>query len=271
MRRRCLPLALAGWLLLAAASGFGQSRAAGTSVPRSQYSPMAAAQAQGRAQPQPDTWYSFLLKQFNPNNLDYGTWMEERRRAFLEATVKNPYFLYSFWLTVCTLLVMSAYAKLSMDGRRERFVTEEMMTDLYNHDLHSRAAAREAIEKYNGHIERCNRVIEAAEGGQPITGSGSESEQLKAKLQQAATDLKAMTEDRGRLKRELEQKSFVVTDLTVRLRALEDALSGDGRASRDAVANPPAPPSNSEYVKLIDSLQQQLYAEREKNKHLKGA
>ena len=63
----------------------------------------------------------------------------------------------------------------------------------------------------------------------------------------------------------------MVTDLTVRLRALEDALSGDGRASRDAVANPPAPPSNSEYVKLIDSLQQQLYAEREKNKHLKGA
>ena len=30
-------------------------------------------------------------------------------------------------------------------------------------------------------------------------------------------------------------------------------------------------PDLVEYVKLIDSLQQQLYAEREKNKHLKGA
>jgi hypothetical protein len=113
-------------------------------------------------------------------------------------------------------------------------------------------------------------VIEA-EGGQPITGSGSESEQLKAKLQQAATDLKAMTEDRDRLKRELDQKSFVVTDLTVRLHALEAALGGDGKAPRHAALNPSSPNSNSEYVKLIDSLQQQLYAEREKNKHLKGA
>ena len=31
------------------------------------------------------------------------------------------------------------------------------------------------------------------------------------------------------------------------------------------------PASNAEYMKLINSLQQQLYAERDKNKHLKGA
>ena len=27
------------------------------------------------------TWYEFLLKQFNPDNFDYGTWMEQRREA----------------------------------------------------------------------------------------------------------------------------------------------------------------------------------------------
>jgi hypothetical protein len=85
---------------------------------------MAAAQAQGRASQPPDTWYDFVLKQFNPNNLDYSRWMEERRRAFLEATVSNPYFSYGFWLTLWSLLVMSAYAKLWIDRRRERFVTE---------------------------------------------------------------------------------------------------------------------------------------------------
>jgi hypothetical protein len=39
-----------------------------------------------------DTWYEFLLKQFNPDDLDYGKWMEQHRRAFLDASVRNPYF-----------------------------------------------------------------------------------------------------------------------------------------------------------------------------------
>ena len=71
-----------------------------------------AAQAQGRTHQPPDTWYDFLLRQFNPNDVDYGKWMEERRRVFLEASAKNPYFPYSFWLTLWSLLVMVAYAKL---------------------------------------------------------------------------------------------------------------------------------------------------------------
>jgi hypothetical protein len=55
------------------------------------------AQAQGQHQPPParplyqrrDTWYEFLLKQFNPDNFDYGDWMEERRQVFLGASVRN--------------------------------------------------------------------------------------------------------------------------------------------------------------------------------------
>jgi hypothetical protein len=55
---------------------------------------------------------------------------------------------YSFWLTIWSLLVMIAYAKLRIYRRRERYLTEEMLTDLHNHDLHSRQAGREAIDKY---------------------------------------------------------------------------------------------------------------------------
>ena len=42
------------------------------------------------------------------------------------------------------------------------WITAEMMTDLYNHDQYSRDVAGQAIQKYNEHIERCNRAIEAA-------------------------------------------------------------------------------------------------------------
>ena len=54
-----------------------------------------------------DTWYEFLLKQFNPNNFDYGTWIEERRQVFLEESVRNPYFKYSFGTTIALLIMAS--------------------------------------------------------------------------------------------------------------------------------------------------------------------
>ena len=269
MKTRSIGLAMTCTVLLAAPSAFGQDRPSANQIPRSQYSPMAAARAQGPAA-EPESWYDFLLKQFNPNNLDYGRWMEQRRRAFLEATARNPYFSYSFWLTLWSLLVMSAYAKLWIDRRRERFVTEEMMTDLYNHDLHSREAAKEAIERHNSHIERCNRVIERAESGQANGGIDSDAGRRQAEAQQAATELKAIRDDRDKLQRELEGKTLLIAEMSLRMDTLSDAMNGNGKASQVAGATS-SPASNSEYVKLINSLQEQLHAERERNKRLKGA
>jgi small-conductance mechanosensitive channel len=231
---------------------------------------MAAAQAQGRTQQPPDTWYEFLLKQFNLSDIDYGRWMEERRRAFLEATVRNPYFPYSFWLTLWSLFVMGAYNKLRLDRRRERYLTEEMLTDLYNQDLYSRQAARDAIAKYNNHIEHCNRAIEAGTG-HGISSSTSENDDLNAKLKKAADNLEAVTSERDRLSEELKQRSAVVTDLSLQLQALSEKIEGIGAGHAVGPAGLPSPTTNAEYMKLVNSLQQQLFAEREKNKRLKGA
>ena len=264
-----LPATIA-WLSLAVCSSFAQDRPPASSVPRSQYSPMAAAQAQGHTQQPPDSWYDFLLKQFNPTDVDYGKWMEERRRVFLEASAKNPYFPYSFWLTLWSLFVMVAYAKLRIDRRRERYLTEEMLTDLYNQDLYSRQAAKDAIAKYNNHVEHCNRAIEAG-SGQTISGSTSENDDLKAKLKKAADDLRAVTSEKEQLSEELQRRSAVVTDLSLQLQALSEKIDGIGDAHAVSQAGLPLPASNSEYMKLVNSLQQQLLAEREKNRRLKGA
>jgi hypothetical protein len=258
------------WLLLMVCASFAQDRPSGSSVPRRQYSPMAAAHAQGHTQQPPDTWYEFLLKQFNPSDIDYGKWMEERRRVFLEATVRNPYFPYSFWLTIWSLFVMVAYNKLRLDRRRERYLTEEMLTDLYNQDLCSRQAAREAIARYNNHVEHCNRAIEAGTG-QGISGSTSENDDLMGKLKKAADDLRATTAERDRLAEELKQRSAVVTDLSLQLQALSEKIDGIGAGHAVGPAGLPLPATNAEYMKLVNSLQQQLFAEREKNKRLKGA
>jgi len=272
MRARRIELAVTcALLLLAVTSGFGQSPPPASSVPRTQHSPLAAAQAQGHAPEPPDSWYDFLLKQFNPNNLDYGRWTDQRRRAFLEATARNPDFMYSFWLTLWSLLVMSAYAKLWIDRRRERFVTTEMMTDLYNHDQYSRQTAKEAIEKYNVHIEHCNRVVERVASGMAPSANGSDAGRDHAEAQQMATELKLTRDDRDRLQRELEAKTQVIAEMSLRMDALADTIKANGRSSHaPREASSPAGP-NSDYVKVINSLQEQLHAERERNKRVKGA
>jgi hypothetical protein len=237
--------------------------------PRSQYSPMAAQRYQ-----QPDTWYDFLLKQFNPHNYDYGTWVERRRKAFLEATVKDPHFDYSLGITVALLFVLLAFAKLWIDRNRERWVTSEMMTDIYNHDLYSREVAREAIEKYNRHIEWCNRVTEAQETGQPMPGSVTEVSELRTKLQEIADKLGTVSKERDKLAADLVEKTRLVTDLSLRLDGLSKKANENGDSTPAAHASAVSAGEDSDTARLmrhINSLQQQLYAERKKNERLKGA
>jgi len=235
-----------------------------------------AATPQGPRPPyQPrETWYEFLVRQFNSSNFDYGAWIEERKQAFLAATVQTPYFWYSLAVTTLLLFVILAYTKLHLDHRRSMWVTAEMMADLYNHDLRSREVAREAIEKYNAHIEQCNRAIEAGDsaGGRPGWGDTGSSA-LRAELQRVAAQLEATTQDRNKLQEELTQKSLVVADLSMRLDALSKKVNGssDRGAAASANTSPDRSGDGSRFVGHINRLQEELYAERQKNKRLKGA
>ncbi len=160
---------------------------------------------------------------------------------------------------------MAAYAKLWIDRRRERFVTEEMMTDLYNHDLYSRGAAKEAIEKYNQHIERCNRVIEAAESGQSVPGTSSEIEEMRQRLQQLGAELATTVAERDKAKEQLEHKSALIAEMSLRIDGLAKKGNGDVAQQVDVHG------SSQELIAHINRLQQELYAERRKNQRLKGA
>ncbi len=232
--------------------------------------------AQSPRQPYPnrDTWYEFLLKKCNPSDFNYGAWLEQRRRVFLEATVKEPHFWYSLSVTAGVLMLMATYAKLSLDHRRSMRITEEMMADIYSHDLLSRQAAAEAIEKYNQHIEQCNRAIEASEGGDARPGWGeTQLDSLKAELQRVASQLEATTQERNKLQEELRQKSQVVADLSTRLDALSKKVNGPRGVDSGGgeAASTGANGNNAQVVGQINRLQEELYAERQKNKRLKGA
>ena len=239
---------------------------------------LAAPRVSGQSPRQPrngaDTWYEFLLKQFNPHNFDYGAWLEKQREAFLEATVKEPHFRYSLSVTTGMLILMVAYAKLYLDHRRSMRVTAEMMADVYSHDLLSRQAATEAVEKYNQHIEQCNRAIEASEAGDARPGWGETlTDSLKEELRRVAGQLEATTQDRNKLQEELRQKSLIVADLSIRFDALSKKVNGPRDTGSGATEPMPTGPhgDGGRFVGQINRLQEELYAERQKNKRLKGA
>lgn len=214
-----------------------------------------------------DTWYEFLLKQFNPKNFDYGTWMEERRQVFLDESVRNPYFKYSLGTTIALLVLAMLYTKQWIDHCRAMWITAEMMTDLYNHDAYSRGVAREAIQKYNDHIERCNRAIEAADHGMSIPGADSDANNLRGVLDSVTDERDSYKRERDLAKRDLQEKEKLIAEMSLRL----DALARKADPKPSATGSVDMSAADPKVVQLINNLQEQLYAERRENRRLKGA
>ena len=211
------------------------------------------------------SWVDVALEQFNPDDLDYGAWMEQRRQAFMDAKVRNPYFHYSLWSTVGLLLMFVACAKLWIDNRRILWVTAEQMADLYNQDVLSRAAAHEAIKKYNDHIEDCNRAIEMGESGK------SNGFQIAPT---AEGELRRLEEELGKAHAEISRLQLENTTTRQTLAALSlriDGNGGSGHEGNGAIGGPDLSQADAKLVSHINRLQEELYAERKKTKRLQGA
>jgi len=264
--RSVIVCALLGVFVLVAASCSPRTAPLSEPLPPRNRADVAALRAQSPYQHQ-DTWYEFMLKQFNPDNVDYGHWVEQERRKLFDLFLKNPYFLYGFSITVALLLAATACAKQWVDHRHAMWITAEMMADLYNQDAYSRQIAQEAIERFNKHIERCNRVIEQGETNAGAAAGNSETEQLRTELMRVAEERDRAIRDRDVAREELRRKSEILADMSVRL---ESAGSKGGPHSASQTAADPRP-ADVKLVNHINNLQEQLYAERKGNRRLRGA
>jgi len=141
------------------------------------------------------------------------------------------------------------------------------MADVYNQDAYSRGVAQEATKRYNSHIERCNRAIEAAEHGETLSGVDAEVEQLRGELLRVAGERDTATRERDVAREELQKKSEILADMSVRLEVLATKSGATGIASHPAEVRTADP----KLVTHINNLQEQLYAERHNNRRLKGA
>ena len=220
-----------------------------------------------------ETWYDFFLKRINATGTDYGRLIEERRQALLDATTNQPQFWYSLSITVAFFLLALFCAKLIRDNRRILRVTEEIVKDVQTHDLHSRQAAKDAVDRYNQHIEECNRAFEMPEGAERRPGWGdTQTESFKAELQRVTAQLETTTQERNKLQEELRQKSVIVSDLSLRLDALSKKVNGTVRSNgTEGPGSPNGKENGAVVVDHINHLQEELYAERQKNRRLKGS
>ena len=204
-----------------------------------------------------ETWYERALRHINPNDTDWGTIWEQHKREFLNH-IGNPYFQYGLGSTAAIVWLSVVLFAQHVSHRRAQELAVQSMADIRRHDEYARQAAREAIRRYNEHIESCNRVIEAAESGAAKWMSSAEVEALQSEAQHARSEAGALREETKRLREEAQKQSAVIAGMSVR--------SGEGQASLPFAKDA----SVSQYVARINELQQELLEERKKNQRRKS-
>jgi hypothetical protein len=191
-------------------------------VPATQYSPLAAQGGYSQSHTSPLEAMGHAL---NPRNVNLGSMWEDRRRAWLENAGANRYFWYSFGVTILVILSWFALAWVQNDRVRERWQLAEHAADALRYAEYCKRKAVEAIDRYNLHIETCNRVIEGGESG-VATPETANLEDQKRELQRLKSDNQAKDFEVARLTKELKNKDADQNTLTARVTAAEERLKG---------------------------------------------
>jgi hypothetical protein len=121
---------------------------------RSSYDPMAGAKDAGH----PKGIVETTLAQVNPQNKDYGAVIADWRKEVFETTVNRAY-LWSV-VVLCLMLSVSLLGNswLTRDRQRRLAISSNIVVQLFNAYVGSRAKGLETIGKYNGLVERYNRL-----------------------------------------------------------------------------------------------------------------
>jgi hypothetical protein len=237
--------------------------------------PAASVSARDSASPAPrrlyehnTNFYEFVLRQLNPSDKDWGGWYEERHAALFDAALHNPYFWYCLGLTLAFMAILAALLKSQSDQDRQDDIMGERLDEVRKFAACSHQVALEAIEKYNTHIELCNRAIETEEAGlTTAVAGGSQNSQPQANPTKAREEAELQKRDKTRMESEASHTAATTPD-----RSNGAASPSNKGGSNGQGKEPPTPltPSYADLVRQINILQQQLIAEQDKNKRLKG-
>src|SRR5262249_19626620 len=155
------------------------------------------------------------------------------------------------------LVLIATCIAQHVSHRRAIEVAVGSITDIRRHDQYARQAAREAIQRYNGHIEKCNRLIEGDETGLWKWISSAELVAMKRDIQRLNDELNRSQEEVKRLNAELEAKAVTIAEISLRSNAVTQDSEPSGKR-----AVPPA------HIQRINQLELELNLEKKKNQRL---
>jgi len=229
-----------------------------------QYSPLAA---RGGYKRQGMTWYEAAFRSLNPNDINWGEWWERRRRVWLENVALNRYFWYSFALTLLLMMSGFALAVQHSDRLKERQRWAEVAADAKHYADYCKRQALEAAERYNAHVEKCNRVIESEESGF-VTPETANLTDLKCELERLRADNDAKTRQVQKLDEQLKEKEAATSNLMVRIAELEKSM-GSRRSGPAKTENAGVAP-NAILIERINRLERELTSRNEQIRRLQG-
>jgi hypothetical protein len=248
-------------LLLAVSPGvaFGQqSRPAQAVANRSSYDPMAHA-ARGS---QPKGIVETTLAGVNPHDIDYGHAIRDWRKEIFENTIGEIYFWAVMALGTGFGCALIGCGWLRQERERRLAISADIVTQLFNSYIGSRAQSLELIAKYNSLVERYNRLSnetnqlkeQLARQSEPAAVPELDYNQAKQDRESAAAssarpEIEPVASDRGtgdspsevdnlrsqlaeyetqlqRKKAQLEAKDSQISNLRNRLTKAHDSLEG---------------------------------------------
>jgi|SRR5581483_2835156 len=236
MMRRCVSVST---VLIAAGVGLsaqvhppGAYHEGEATAPTARYSPLAAqgGYAGGRTSP-----LEAVVHALNPHDVNLGDAWERRRRQWLENAGANPYFWFSFVVTGTVLLSWFALAWVHTDRVRERWQLAEHAADALRYAEYCKRRASEAIGRYNEHVEKCNRLIEAGESGLS-TPETANLEDHRREIARLAADNDSKDLQVKRLQEELERKAQELSDIAKRIEQAEQRLNARSKVANNADA-----------------------------------
>lgn len=247
--KRCALLVLI-FLSLVATAGAVQAD-------RSSYDPM----ARGRRAEQPKGIIETTLAGINPRDRNYGDAVEDWRQDVFGNTLRQVYFWGLIVLGMGLGISLAGNGWLLRERERRLTISADVVTQLFNAYIGSRAKALEVIGKYNSLVDRYNRIdgelctLKASIAAEAARNSDAVSEFEQAKSdkpgeppctnetdergpEQESTDGFAtlsvkVTELETRLRRkeaQLQAKDNQITNLRERLSRAHDSLEGQRKA-----------------------------------------
>jgi hypothetical protein len=155
---------------------------------RSSYDPM----ARGKGTVEPKGVVETTLAGINPQNKDYGTVVADWRKDVFDTAV-NRIYLWSI-VILCLVLSVSLLGNVWLLRQRQRrlAISANIVVQLFNAYVGSRAKALEVIGKYNVLVERYNRLNDDMN-----TAISEEPGDSDEKAQHSKVDYSRARQDKG--------------------------------------------------------------------------